>query len=249
MLPLLIPVAIKLAAEFLPTLAAKIAGDRAGDLAETVVATATAAAGLPRDARPEQIIATLRGNAAALEEVRYKFELLNQQEHQRILEDRQSARAYQAQLGESGRRRGDFMLVGVSLGLLACIVAVVWPGVQIEDAELALLSAVAGALLKMLSDAFAFEFGSSRGSKEKDDQLREFKDALIRVGEERQTATREIIRTQQEGLAAVAKTAVKTAAAAGAGAAAAGAPTGAGPAAAAAPGPRDFVAQLVSGRI
>lgn len=244
-LPLLIPIAIRIAAEVLPTLAAKIAGDRAGEVAREVVETATVAAGLPRDSKPEEVIAALRANAAALEEVRYKFELLNQQEHERILEDRRSAREYQL---KAGPWRGNVMLIGVVIGLTLCVVAIVWPrdpATPLNSAEIALLSTIAGALLKMLSDAFAYEFGSSRGSKEKDEQLRDFKDALVRVGEERQSAAREIIRNQQEDIRSVAKTAVKSAAAAAGGVRP---PDPAAPEATTRP-PRDFVAELLGGRV
>jgi hypothetical protein len=250
-LPLLIPVAIRLAAEFLPTLAAKIAGENAEKVARAVVETATGVAGLPENAKPAEIIEAIRGNPQAMEEIRYRFEQLNQQEHERILDDRQKAREHQERMGESGRRRGDIMLIGVSIGLAVCVAVVLAPGLikegaKLDTGELALVTTIAGALLKMMSDAFAFEFGSSSGSKEKDRLIGDFKEALVRVGEERQTAaretTREIIRNQQEGLATVTRAFVKTV----------GAANGAAPTATAAnqpPPPRDFVADLIAGRI
>ena len=255
-LPLLIPAAVSLASEFFPLLVTKIAGDRAGEVAEKVVDTAAAVAGLPRDAEPREIIERIKGDQLALEKIRYEFELLNQQEHERILEDRQNAREYQMAIGERGRRRGDIMLAGVSIGLAVCVALVLVPQFiigadgepsSLSTGELALVTTVAGALLKMLSDAFAFEFGSSRGSKEKDSQIKEFKDALVKVGSERQVAADELIRSQSRRLAttedAIAR-AIVTAPAPVAAAAAGAAPT-----TAAAPRERDFVADLVAGRV
>ena len=70
---------------------------------------------------------------------------------------------------------------------------------------LALVTTVAGARLKMLSDAFAFEFGSSRGSREKDTQLADFRQALIDVGKDSRQAATE----QQQQSAGIAQQAIK----------------------------------------
>ena len=93
------------------------------------------------------------------------------------------ARRYQAQVGMRGRLRGTLMLLGVVVGLVAIIIAV-FRG-PTDPATLALLTTIAGALLKMLSDAFAFEFGSSLGSKEKDAHIENIQKALMGTAEAR----------------------------------------------------------------
>ncbi|WP_424927381.1 hypothetical protein [Amaricoccus tamworthensis] len=204
----LIPTAISLADAFFPMLATKLGGERAGEVADQVVDVATRVAGLPKDASAKEIIASLGDDPEAMEQVRFEFAMLDQQEHARILEDRASARNYQMAVGAEGRRRGNIMLICVAAGLAACIIAAiriarVGNEGEYTTAMIALITTVAGALLKMLSDAFAFEFGSSRGSKEKDDQLSAFRDALVDVGREnRKTAAGLLENKQAQAMAA-----------------------------------------------
>ena len=174
--PFLVPAAITIASEFFPVLATKLGGTRGRQAAEQVIQVAATVAGTPRDADPRDIIAALKQDEGKAAEVRLRLEELDQEEHEKIIEDRMDARRYQASIGGRARLRGTMMLLGVIAGLVACIVAVF----QSDDAgPLALLTTIAGALLKMLSDAFAFEFGSSSGSKEKDAQIESIQKAMI----------------------------------------------------------------------
>ncbi len=184
---LLVTSAIKIAAEFFPALAPKISGKNAEGVAGQVVDLAIAAAGLSGNAKVEEVIAKLNADRQAQQELRLELEKLDAAEHERILKDRDSARDYQARVGSAGRTRSTVMLVGVSVGLVACVFLVAWPrsdGSAMEGATLGLITTIAGALLKMFSDAFAFEFGSSRGSKDKSDQIRAFTEQLEDVGRE-----------------------------------------------------------------
>lgn len=223
-LPLLIGAGVSLAAKFFPLLVGKIGGARAEEVATEVVTTAASVAGMPLPKASElkdpgklnelvtTITATIGKNELMREQLRFELEKLDAAEHERILQDRENARSYQIAVGSGGRIRGNIMLIGVSVGLVACIVTVVMPTfvsssgdvIRLTEGQLALITTVAGALLKMLSDAFAFEFGSSRGSKEKDAQITDFKQALVQAGKERQDADKEIILSQN-------KTAAKTA--------------------------------------
>ncbi len=188
--------------------------------------------------------------------MRFEFEQLNQEAHFRDLEDRSDARRYQETVGKEGRARSTYMLVGVSAGLVACILVASLPhvsgmihggtgaGFALDPALLALVTTVAGALLKMLSDAFAFEFGSSRGSKEKDTQLADFRDSLVTVGRENREAAKEIIREQQQQMPNLAEQVAKaTGGAASAGAAAVQTAVDS------VLKRRDFVGQLVAGEV
>jgi hypothetical protein len=60
------------------------------------------------------------------------------------------------------------MVGAVVIGLIACIVVLGWMRDDIPGEVVGIISTVAGIFGSCLKDAFAFEFGSSRGSKEKD---------------------------------------------------------------------------------
>lgn len=180
--PFMVPAAIAIASEFFPVLATKLGGKRGREVAEHVIQVAATVAGSPRDADPRDIIAALKEDESKSAEVRLRLEELDQEEHQRIVDDRLDARRYQASIGPRARLRGTMMLLGVVAGLVACIVGVFHSA---DAGALALLTTIAGALLKMLSDAFAFEFGSSMGSKEKDATIESFQRALIDTAQSR----------------------------------------------------------------
>lgn len=179
----MLPAAVAVASEFFPILATKLGGARGEAVAEHVIDVAATIAGLPRDADARDIIAALRQDESKAAELRFRLAELDQEEHQRIVDDRMDARKYQAAIGPRARLRGTLMLLGVVVGLVACIAAVFQSAT--DPATLALLTTIAGALLKMLSDAFAFEFGSSVGSKDKDAQIESIQRALIDSARER----------------------------------------------------------------
>ena len=181
----LVPAAISIASEFFPVLATRMGGERGRELAQDVINVAATVAGTPRDADPREIIASLKQDEAKSAEVRLRLEELDQREHDKIVEDRMDARRYQER---AGRQRGDWMLIGVILGLVACILAVMFGNLDParSSAAIALLTTIAGALLKMLSDAFAFEFGSSAGSKEKTAHIETIQRQLIESARESQ---------------------------------------------------------------
>ena len=190
----LIPIAIRLASEYLPTLVTKIAGPKAANIAQEVVSTAAAIAGVPSSTKLEEIMSGLESNPMARDELRLQFEQLDL----KYLEDMQDARRSQE---VRGGQRGNYMLIGVTVGLVTCIATGLIISIKdkpIDPGVLALITTVAGALLKMFSDAFAFEFGSSRGSKEKDAQVTEFKNALLRIGESQGEAAKELVKSQQK---------------------------------------------------
>lgn len=185
----LMPIAVKLAAEVVPSLAGKILGKRGAKVAEKVWDTALDVAGVDPDvanADPELVLAQVRQDQEVANALRIQLQTLDAEEHQREIDDRNSARQYQLALGSEGQKRGTMMVKWAAGGLLLCVCAVVGGSLYapeaINEAEVAFISTVAGALLKMLSDAFAFEFGSSRGSKEKSAQIDEFSTQLKEVG-------------------------------------------------------------------
>lgn len=91
-------------------------------------------------------------------------------EHRRIdTADIQSARQRDVQMQQSGYHnyRADFMLF-LAFASLIGICYMINTNDSLKPQVLAVFNMAIGALLKMLGDGFQFEFGSSRGSKEKD---------------------------------------------------------------------------------
>lgn len=181
--PFILSAAIAIAAEFFPLLATRLGGERGKRVAEEVIDAAVTVAGMPRDAEPRDILASLRKDPQKVEALRIRLAEIDAQTHEAEIRDRESARRYQTALGPAGRVRGNIMLLVVASGLIACVVVVLGLDAN-EPGQLALLTTIAGALLKMLSDAFSFEFGSSAGSKEKDEQIARFQKDLIEVNRE-----------------------------------------------------------------
>lgn len=204
MLPLVMPAALAIAREFMPDLAGALRRPGGRALAESVVTAAAAAAGVSPESDPQQIIQRVRENPAAMDDLRLELEQLDADKEIYLAEigDRASARANETARGEDGLTRGNWMIAGVSLGLLGCVVGAIWglqPDTQgkIDTGVLALLTTVAGALLKMLSDAFSYEFGSSRGSKDKTADL-------LRVTSDNRQATARAVQSAQTQAASVA---------------------------------------------
>lgn len=185
---LLISSAIKIAAEFFPSLATKIAGKNAGNVAKQVVDAALSTASMGPNASVAEVIDKLRSDKQAQQELQIQLATLDAEEHERVLLDRQGARDYQLAAGVDGRKRANWMLGGVTLGLVVCIYLVAKPEGTVGPAALGLITTIAGALLKMFSDAFAFEFGSSRGSKDKSEEINKITDDMKKVGLEQTKA-------------------------------------------------------------
>lgn len=85
------------------------------------------------------------------------------------LADRKDARARDVALHQAGfaNQRADWMVVGDVIGLVACLVVLALFRTEMPGEVVSLLSTVASIFGLCLRDAHQFEFGSSRGSKEK----------------------------------------------------------------------------------
>jgi hypothetical protein len=242
--PLIMSAALAIAGEFLPDLATRLRGPRGRAIADTVVSAAAAAAGVSAASDPQQMIARIKANPTIAKEVQLELEQIDKEAiYMEEIADRDRARLHQRDTGRSGSRRGDWMIAAIMAGLVACIGGAIY-GTQINDGQanldagvLALITTVAGAMLKMLSDAFAFEFGSSRGSQEKTEEI-------FQITRDNRQATVQATRDAQDQVAAVAaKVAQATTNAI---------TTGAATATAVSDNllkPRDFVGQLVRGEV
>lgn len=87
--------------------------------------------------------------------------------------DRESARLRDMTLANAGKNnyRADIMVVSAALGLIFCLVVITLYRSNLPGEAVGIISTIAGIFGSCLKDAYAFEFGSSRGSKLKDSKL------------------------------------------------------------------------------
>lgn len=142
-------------------------GDDGAAVAQQVVAVAQKVTATDSPAAAQQ---ALQANPELVAQLQTQLATLNADLERAYLQDRQSARARDVELARSGRSnvRADLMVAGVTLGLIACIVVLAFYRSQVPGEVVGILSTVAGIFGSCLKDAFGFEFGSSRSSKEKD---------------------------------------------------------------------------------
>ena len=154
-------------AQFAPIISKWIGGKRAEDMTQKVVQIATQLTGT---SKVEDAIEQLSQNQGML--VAFQKEMLELEKQMIELEhqDRQDARFRDIAIGRSGRinRRADIMVVSAALGLILCLASLGYYSEELPGEAVGIISTIAGIFGSCLKDAYAFEFGSSRGSKEKD---------------------------------------------------------------------------------
>jgi hypothetical protein len=163
------PISIALGlAQFVPAIVRWLGGDQAGDVAQTVVGTAETLTGKTGadalnaiKADPAQQLAFQQAMGAQSEDLEKAY-----------LADRASARNRDLGLAQAGRRnlRADILAYAAIGGLISLIWALLVR--QIPDGPTRdILLILSGALVAIVKDVYGFEFGSSRGSEEKTEQL------------------------------------------------------------------------------
>ena len=170
----LIPIAISLAKEFLPALVGKVAGDKSGRVAKAVIDSAADAAGIDAGGINSEVSAeaaarVIRADPNRMLQYQERMAELDNAETAMYLQDRQDARDRDVALHKAGYKntRADLMIVCAFVCLLGIVAAIYFKKAEVPGEVLAIFNMAVGAILKMIGDAFQFEFGSSRGSKEK----------------------------------------------------------------------------------
>lgn len=162
--------AIGLAAEFAPGLVRWLGGDKAGDVADDIAGIAESVTGTgDLDAARE----LMRANPELAMQFREAAAKREVELERMYLADRADARARDVALAQVGRlnARADIM---VALAFAAVVIIAVLLAMGQVDASTAaggFLIAVGGMFARNIGTAFDFEFGSSRGSKNKDAEL------------------------------------------------------------------------------
>lgn len=92
------------------------------------------------------------------------------------VQDRESARTRDIAIVNSGQknRRADIMVIAAVFGLLLCLVTITIFKDNLPGEVVGIISTVSGIFGSCLRDAYNFEFGSSRGSKDKDQTVAAF---------------------------------------------------------------------------
>lgn len=87
-----------------------------------------------------------------------------------VIKDKENARTRDIAIINSGKRnrRADIMVVCAALGLITCLATIYFYKKDLPGEAVGIISTIAGIFGGCLKDAYNFEFGSSRGSKEKD---------------------------------------------------------------------------------
>lgn len=166
MLPLL-PVVMGLA-QFAPTLLRFFgAGAASTAVAEQVSALAQTVSGA---ATPQEALAAISRHPELQAQFRERVLELDAVLEQAYLADVQDARRRDIEIAKLGRpnHRADLMVALDVIGLVACLVVLTLFRKDIPGEVIGLLSSIASIFGLCLRDAHQFEFGSSRGSRNKD---------------------------------------------------------------------------------
>lgn len=167
----IVPIALALA-QFAPQLMRYFgAGETSTAVAEKVVDLAQAVTGT---ATPEAALAAIQADQQLQHAFRMRSLEIDSTLEQAYLADRSDARKRDVQLRAltgGSNTRADVMVGGAVVGLIACLAVLVFFRNEIPGEVVGIVSTIAGIFGACLRDAFQFEFGSSRGSREKGDLI------------------------------------------------------------------------------
>ena len=154
-------------AQFAPVIAKWLGGNQAEQMAEEVVQVARRVTG---HEDPIQMMQLLRENSLLVAEFQKSMMEIEARQELAFLEDRQSARLRDVAFIQGGHKntRADIMVISAAFGLVSCLGCLTLYSGHMPGEATGIISTIAGIFGACLKDAFAFEFGSSRGSKEKD---------------------------------------------------------------------------------
>ena len=165
----LLPIALALA-QFAPQLMRYFgAGQESAAVVDKVIAIATDVAG--GASSPAEVLEKLRAST----ELQARFQERVMDAHMELERldagDRKDARARDIEIRKltgGKNERADVMVACDAIGLVVCVVVLALYRNDIPDGVVTLLTTIASIFGLCLRDAHQFEFGTSRGSREKD---------------------------------------------------------------------------------
>lgn len=156
--------------EFVPLMARWISGEGGEKIAQRVVDVAHSVTG---EKDPLRVLQSLKADPKLI--VQFQETILKMAHELEMAEykDRESARHRDIALAQAGRSnlRADIMVISAALGLISCLLTITLYRMSLPGEAVGIISTIAGIFGSCLKDAYAFEFGSSRGSKLKDSKL------------------------------------------------------------------------------
>ena len=155
-------------AQYAPYIVRWLGGDKAGDVAQQVVGAAETITGKTGQAAVDAIKADSAAQLAFQQAIAAQAEDLEKA----YLADRVSARSRDLGLTQAGRRnlRADILAYAAIGGLISLIWVLLVHSIP-EGPTRDILLILSGALVAIVKDVYGFEFGSSRGSEAKTEQL------------------------------------------------------------------------------
>jgi len=156
--------------EFVPLIARWIAGEDGEKVAQQVVSAAHTITG---EKESFKVLQALKSDPKLLLDFQKVILKVTQELEMAEYKDRENARLRDVALAQAGRSnlRADIMVVSAALGLVCCLLTITLYRMTLPGEAVGIISTIAGIFGSCLKDAYAFEFGSSRGSKIKDTKL------------------------------------------------------------------------------
>lgn len=159
-------------AQFAPSLMRFFgAGDKPVTVAEKAIEIAQAVTGAKT---PEEAAAAMRANAELAQQFNLAVLAADTKLEELCLADKANARARDIEvrkLNAGDNRRADIMLIAAFVAVVAIAALLALGKVDGASAVGGFLLTIGGMFARNIGTAFDFEFGSSRGSKEKDELL------------------------------------------------------------------------------
>ena len=149
------------------------AGEKPAAVVEQVVNIAQTVTGMKT---PAEALEALRKNAELAQQFNLAVLAADTELEKAVLADRQSARARDIEvrkLSSGENARANMMIVGDIIGLVACVVVLIFFRKELPGEVVGILATITGIFGACLRDAHQFEFGSSRSSQRKDDVIGE----------------------------------------------------------------------------
>jgi len=156
-------------AQFAPSLLRYFGvGEQSAGVAEKVIDVAKQITGTPSGA---EAVEALRQNAQLAHDFNLAALKMDGDLEQAYLADRRDARNRDVEirkLNGGDNKRADIMVAAAAIGLICCLGSLIFFRKEIPGEAVGIISTVAGIFGACLRDAFQFEFGSSKGSRDKD---------------------------------------------------------------------------------
>ncbi len=156
--------------EFAPLIARWLGGEKGEEAAHKVV---DAAKSLTGEADPLKLLHALKTDPKLVIQFQEAMVKMDHELEMAGYKDRENARLRDIALAQAGRSnlRADIMVLSAAFGLISCLATITLFRTSLPGEAVGIISTIAGIFGSCLKDAYAFEFGSSRGSKLKDTKL------------------------------------------------------------------------------